>query len=96
MKDYSDILKDVESGKYIKEVPPDGTPAHEISQSLKEISVSVQYLEELRRISESAENQAKSAKEDSKSARIRANISNLIAFGSFVVAVIALIQNLIG
>ena len=91
MKDY-----DFDVGKYVKEVPPDGTPAHEISQSLKQISVSVQYLEELRRISESAENQAKSAKEDSKSARIRANISNLIAFGSFVVAVIALIQNLIG
>lgn len=96
MKNYSDVLKDVESGKYIKEVPPDGTPVHEIGHSLKQISVSVQYLEELRRIAESAENKAKSAKEDSKSARIRANISNLIAFGSFVVAVIALIQNLIG
>ena len=33
MKDY-----DFDVGKYVKEVPPDGTPAHEISQSLKEIS----------------------------------------------------------
>ena len=69
MKDYSDILKDVESGKYIKKVPPDGTPVHEIGHSLKQISVSVQYLEELRRISESAEAQAKIAKEEADRAK---------------------------
>ena len=67
-------------------------------------------LAELRRIADAAEAQAKAAKEDSerakkeseeakeeaKAARRRADISNMIAFGSFVVAVIALIQNLVG
>lgn len=89
MKDYSDIPKDVESGKYIKEIPPDGTPAHEISQSLKEISVSIQYLEELRRVSDAAEARAKLAEQKAEDAEKQTKSSNRIAVFSLAVSFVS-------
>lgn len=88
MKDYSDILKDVESGKYIKEVPPDGTPAHEIGHSLKQISVSVQYLEELRRIADAAETRAKLAEQKAENAEKDAKFSKWLSIISIAVTLI--------
>lgn len=83
--------------------------SNENLDALAKNSEYLKELAELRRIADAAEAQAKAAKEEAdrakkeseeakeeaKAARRRADISNLIAFGSFVAAVIALIQNFV-